>query len=102
MKRATELLLGFSLVMGLTCEILTTPAISQEIKREATIEAAKKEGKLQIYALLVVWNTCKLFSASKRSIPSSTLRFTERQASDSTLESKPKPAPTLIWPTSSV
>ena len=69
MKRATELLLGFSLVMGLTCEILTTPAISQEIKREAIIEAAKKEGKLQIYALLVVADHMQIIQRFKEKYP---------------------------------
>jgi len=69
MKRATELLLGFSLVMGLNCEILTTPAISQEIKREAIIEAAKKEGKLQIYALLVVADHMQIIQRFKEKYP---------------------------------
>ena len=69
MKRAMELFLGFSLVMGLTCEIHTTPAISQEIKREAIIEAAKKEGKLQIYALLVAADHMQIIQRFKEKYP---------------------------------
>jgi iron(III) transport system substrate-binding protein len=69
MKRATELLLSFSLVMGLTCEILTTPAISQELKRESIIEGAKKEGKLQIYALLVVADHMQIIQRFKEKYP---------------------------------
>jgi len=69
MKRSTQLLLGFSLVMGLACATLTTPAISQEIKRDTIIEAAKKEGKLQIYALLVVADHMQIIQRFKEKYP---------------------------------
>ena len=69
MKRSTQLLLGFSLLMGLACETLTTPAICQEIKREAIIEAAKKERKLQIYALLVVADHMQIIQRFKEKYP---------------------------------
>ena len=69
MKRSTQLLLGFSLMIGFTCETLTTAAICQEIKREAIIEAAKKERKLQIYALLVVADHMQIIQRFKEKYP---------------------------------
>ena len=69
MKRATELVLVLSLVIGFSSGILATPAISQEIKREAIIEAARKEGKLQIYALLVVADHMQIIQRFKEKYP---------------------------------
>lgn len=69
MKRAAQFLLGFCLAIGLVGDMLATKALSQEIKREAIFEAAKKEGKLQIYALLVVSDHMQIIQRFKEKYP---------------------------------
>src|SRR5262250_685179 len=65
MKRAVQLLLSLCLVIG---DMLATNAQPQEIKRETIVEAAKKDGKLQIYALLVVSDHMQMNQLLKRGL----------------------------------
>src|SRR5215471_12803987 len=59
----------FCLVLGLTGIVLTTPSMCQEVKQEAIIEGARKEGKLQIYALLVVADHMQIIQRFKEKYP---------------------------------
>ena len=59
----------FCLVPGLTGIVLTTPSMCQEVKQEAIIEGARKEGKLQIYALLVVADHMQIIQRFKEKYP---------------------------------
>jgi len=61
MKRLTIVSLAIFLATGF--------ASAQEIKREALIEGAKKEGKLQIYALLVVSDHAQIIDRFKAKYP---------------------------------
>jgi ABC-type Fe3+ transport system substrate-binding protein len=45
------------------------PAVAQELKRDAIIEGAKKEGKLQIYALLAVPEHMQIVQRFKQKYP---------------------------------
>src|SRR5262244_2018123 len=67
MKRLTKFL--FCLVIALTGVVLTTPSMCQEVKQEAIIEGARKEGKLQIYALLVVSDHMQIIQRFKEKYP---------------------------------
>ena len=69
MKRAAQFLLGFCLASAFVGDMLATNAQPQEIKLETIVEAAKKEGKLQIYALLVVSDHMQIIQRFKEKYP---------------------------------
>ena len=67
MQRLTRLF--FFLVIGFAGAILATAALSQDIKRDAIIDGAKKEGKLQLYALLVAAEHMQIIQRFKEKYP---------------------------------
>jgi iron(III) transport system substrate-binding protein len=67
MKSTTRLALVPLLLSGVM--ILSTIAAAQELKREAIIEAAKKESKVQIYALLAVPEHMQVIQRFKEKYP---------------------------------
>lgn len=58
-----------SIFLLLLFSIMTTLAYGQEIRRETLIEGAKKEGKLQIYGLLVVSDHMQIIDRFKAKYP---------------------------------
>ncbi len=69
MKRSVSFIPVFVLVFSFNFLILTDQAGSQEKKREQIIEAAKKEGKLQIYALLAISDHTQIIQRFKEKYP---------------------------------
>lgn len=69
MKRFVSFIPVFILVFSFNFSILTDQAGSQEKKREAIVEGAKKEGKLQIYALLVISDHMQIIQRFKEKYP---------------------------------
>ena len=59
----------YSAMFNLLFFLATGLAAAQEIKREALIEGAKKEGKLQIYALLAVSDHTQIIERFKAKYP---------------------------------
>ena len=57
------------LLLGSHCCVFASEAAAQEKKRETIIEGAKKEGKLQIYALLVVSDHMQIIQRFKEKYP---------------------------------
>lgn len=69
MKRFVSFIAVFILVFSFNFSILTGQAGSQEKGRQAIIEGAKKEGKLQIYALLVISDHMQIIQRFKEKYP---------------------------------
>jgi len=69
MKSIVSFISVFIVVFGFNVFILTDQAGSQEKKREAIIEGAKKEGKLQIYALLAISDHTQIIQRFKEKYP---------------------------------
>ncbi len=69
MKRFVSFIPVFVLVFSSNFSILTGQAGSQEKGRRAIIEGAKKEGKLQLYALLVVSDHMQIIQRFKEKYP---------------------------------
>ena len=64
-----QTLAALFIALAIGHSLLARPGNAQEIKREALIEGAKREGKLQIYALLVVSDHMQIIQRFKDKYP---------------------------------
>ncbi|MBI4525629.1 MAG: extracellular solute-binding protein [Deltaproteobacteria bacterium] len=69
MKPFVRIFSGLFLIFVCHSVIFPGTAASQEKRREAIVEAAKKEGKLQIYALLVISDHMQIIQRFKEKYP---------------------------------
>ncbi len=69
MRRYGKLVSILLLVLSFDCFFVAQHVAAQDTKREAIIEGAKKEGKLQIYALLVVSDHMQIIQRFKEKYP---------------------------------
>ena len=69
MKPRIQTFAAFFIALAIGYSLLARPGNAQEIKREALLEGAKREGKLQIYALLVVSDHMQIIQRFKEKYP---------------------------------
>ena len=69
MKPRIQTFAAVFIALAIGHSLLARPGNAQEIKREALIEGAKREGKLQIYALLVVSDHMQIIQRFKEKYP---------------------------------
>ncbi|MBI4488802.1 MAG: extracellular solute-binding protein [Deltaproteobacteria bacterium] len=69
MKRPVRFIPIFFLALAFNVSVLTGKGASQQKRPEAILEGAKKEGKLQIYALLVISDHMQIIQRFKEKYP---------------------------------